>query len=300
MIVPVYRRPRVVLEALDSVAAQTRPPDRLVVVDDGSGDGTAEGVEAWIAARRPAWPAHVLRQENRGQGAARNRGAEHAADCDLFAFLDSDNLLEPAFLERMTAAFEGEPRAVAATCDRWLHRRGKRRVQRLRRFHGATAADLIRLGFPGTTNTVVRASTFREIGGYDPGFAVAEDAHFMLHLGLRGHWVHVPEVLSVRREDTDEEPPVSNLPDRRLVRAQVLERFLFEDGGADVLHPRVWRVRLSRRWASAARVLVRLGRIDEALACARRAREVWPWNLVAWLQTARAKFHAKRRSATGA
>ena len=92
VVVPVFNRCRVVLEALDSIAAQTRPPTKLIVVDDGSTDDTVEHIERWLSSRQLPFESRLIRQSNAGPSAARNRGAAEADECDLLAFLDSDDL----------------------------------------------------------------------------------------------------------------------------------------------------------------------------------------------------------------
>lgn len=98
VVVPVYNRATTVLEALDSIAVQTAAPRRLIVVDDGSTDGTAAAVRKWL--QRTAIPSQLqlIVQNNRGAAAARNWALQHAGGCEFLAFLDSDDLL-PA--ERM-------------------------------------------------------------------------------------------------------------------------------------------------------------------------------------------------------
>lgn len=88
VVLPVYNRADYVAEAIASVYAQTLPPEELVVVDDGSTDASVEVVERCA---RPGL--RILRQPNRGIGAARNRGVA-AATGELVAFIDSDDLWE--------------------------------------------------------------------------------------------------------------------------------------------------------------------------------------------------------------
>jgi hypothetical protein len=85
VIIPTYNRAHCVGEAIDSVLAQDPPADEVIVIDDGSTDGTAE-VLAGYGDRIT-----VIHQENAGSGAARTAGLRHAG-CDWITFLDSDDV----------------------------------------------------------------------------------------------------------------------------------------------------------------------------------------------------------------
>ena len=98
VVLPVYNRETYVGAAIESVLGQTLPPDELIVVDDGSTDASVAVVESFA---RPC--IHVIRQENAGIGAARNRGIA-AATGDLIAFIDSDDLWERDKLELQVGA----------------------------------------------------------------------------------------------------------------------------------------------------------------------------------------------------
>jgi glycosyltransferase involved in cell wall biosynthesis len=108
VIVPAYNRAALLPLTLDAIFAQTRPPDEVIVVDDGSTDGTA------AAARRPGVCCMTI--ANSGDLAARNVGLR-AARGDLVAFCDSDDLWRPEFLATMLAVWQAEPRTRAAFCD---------------------------------------------------------------------------------------------------------------------------------------------------------------------------------------
>lgn len=84
-VIPVYRAP-FLADCLASVIGQTRPPDCIIVVDDGSPDGAA--IERAVAPYGNR--VTLIRQDNRGAGAARNRGVL-ASDADVIAFLDADD-----------------------------------------------------------------------------------------------------------------------------------------------------------------------------------------------------------------
>ena len=90
--VTAYNHAHVLDDALRSVFAQTRLPDRIIVVDDGSQDDPGA-----VAARYEG--AQLVVQANAGLAAARNRGLAEAADCDFVVFLDADDALLPRALE---------------------------------------------------------------------------------------------------------------------------------------------------------------------------------------------------------
>jgi glycosyltransferase involved in cell wall biosynthesis len=89
-------------EAIESVFAQTYRPLELIVVDDGSRDGTAAVAERY--GRRLT----LIRQQNMGNGGARNT-ATRAAAGEYFAFLDADDRFVPDKLERQMAALDADP-----------------------------------------------------------------------------------------------------------------------------------------------------------------------------------------------
>lgn len=104
VVVPTCNRRRVLAEVLQALDGQREvPPFEIVVVDDGSTDGTFE----WLSARAGRRPLRLLRQENLGPAAARNRGVEASAGA-LIAFLGDDTVPEPDWLARHWARHRRE------------------------------------------------------------------------------------------------------------------------------------------------------------------------------------------------
>jgi glycosyltransferase involved in cell wall biosynthesis len=101
VVIPCYNAARFLGETLASVLGQTAPPAEVIVVDDGSQDESA----AVAVAFGP--PVRVVRQENQGECAARNRGIDEARG-DWIAFLDADDVWEPRKLELQLRALEGQ------------------------------------------------------------------------------------------------------------------------------------------------------------------------------------------------
>ena len=95
VVVPVYNRRGLVRECLESIAAQTRAPERVVIVDDASTDGTSDGIEEWIGHSAGTIDWNLRRSTtNGGPSRARNVAMAELDDCDTIAFLDSE--LAPA------------------------------------------------------------------------------------------------------------------------------------------------------------------------------------------------------------
>jgi glycosyltransferase involved in cell wall biosynthesis len=107
-----YDRPQLLREALSSVAAQTFPPDEVVVIDDCSSVPLA--IDPQIT---KSLDVRLIRNtSNLGPARSAVRGLE-AIQSDLVAFLNDDDLWEPTFLERLVAALVAHPEASVAFSD---------------------------------------------------------------------------------------------------------------------------------------------------------------------------------------
>ena len=105
VVIPVFNRAALVGEAIDSVLAQTWPEVEIVVVDDGSTDGSADAVERAAQADSRV---RLLQQPNGGPSAARNHGVR-ATSTRLVTFLDSDDLMVADRIETQCARLAAEP-----------------------------------------------------------------------------------------------------------------------------------------------------------------------------------------------
>ena len=112
VVVPAYNAARFLPVTLQSLQQQTTVPEQIVVVDDGSTDDTAKVAEGFGAT--------VVRQQQKGPGAARNRGLE-AATSEFVAFLDADDWYVPDKLERSVEVLT-ELRAGCMCTDAWIVR----------------------------------------------------------------------------------------------------------------------------------------------------------------------------------
>jgi glycosyltransferase involved in cell wall biosynthesis len=176
------------------VWAQTRPPDEVIVVDDGSSDRTAE-IAATFAGTR------VVREANAGVSVARDRGAELASG-DLLAFLDADDEWRPEKLALQVARLEQRPDVVASFAEPEYvdARTGARWQVRYRNAPDMVPVLLLEGCVIGNNSSVVvRREPFFAAGGYDPRSSVSADWDLWLRLAEQGPFDLVAAPLIVYR-----------------------------------------------------------------------------------------------------
>ena len=105
-------------DCIASLDRQTLSDFEVVAVDDGSTDGSARSVGAWLASKStpPGWS--LIEAPHRGAAAARNTGLGAVRDCERVVFLDSDDTWPMDFLDRALALFDASPGLVGASADR--------------------------------------------------------------------------------------------------------------------------------------------------------------------------------------
>lgn len=181
---------------LDSLARQTRLPDRIIVVDNASTDGSPRAAEGRPGVELVALP------ENAGFAAANNLGMARATDCELVALLNPDAFPEPGWLEALVAAAAAHPEAASfgshmlSDADPTLidgvgdvyHAGGLH----WRQGHGAPAASMTAAGreiFSACAAAALyRRDLFLRTGGFDESFfCYAEDVDLGFRLRLLGH-----------------------------------------------------------------------------------------------------------------
>lgn len=186
VIIPAYRAAATIGRALASVAAQTLRPSEVIVVDDGSDDGTAE-VAQEQEARFTDVRFLVLKQENRGAGAARNRAI---AECRsrYVAFLDADDEWMPTKLEASLSRLEQADFVLVAHNGWIVSKVGEQYLDIASRFR-AWAHDAIhglyRRGFISTSSVVARRDAVVAAGGMDETLRTGQDFDLWLKMLCR-------------------------------------------------------------------------------------------------------------------
>ncbi len=190
VVVPVYNRVAWVSRALDSVLGQDYPDLELIVVDDGSTDGTHRRLAAYGDAIR------VVRQGNRGVSAARNIGVASASGA-LIAFLDSDDCWLPGKLERQVAFMTARPDVqICQTEEIWI-RNGVRvnPRRRHRKPSGWIFEPSLALCLVSPSAVMMTRGLWDEMGGFDTSLPACEDYDLWLRVSVR-YPVHLlPEPL---------------------------------------------------------------------------------------------------------
>lgn len=117
IIVPVYNTEAFLSACVESLLCQTHRNLELIFVDDGSEDGSGAILEAY--AEKDA-RIRVIRQKNGGVSAARNAGIGKALG-DYIGFIDSDDTVEPNYVETLLSAFAAHPEIGVSICNRFIH-----------------------------------------------------------------------------------------------------------------------------------------------------------------------------------
>ncbi len=170
VIIPLYNKADVILRTLESVARQTFHDFELIVVDDGSTDSGGNVVLEF--ARNVTFPVKLIRQENAGVSAARNRGANESRG-NFLAMLDGDDIWLPFHLEDLFEVYMQFPAAKVistAFASGNRYKAGKANVLRYSVF------DYPDGGYPICSDTLaVEREYFISIGGYNVRFRNFED-----------------------------------------------------------------------------------------------------------------------------
>ncbi len=182
VITPAYRAAATIGRALQSVAAQTLKPRQAIVVDDGSEDGTYEAAMA-MAGKMNGVDLKVVRQENRGAGAARNRAVREATRTYV-AFLDADDEWLPEKLARSMAHLEGSDNVLVSHDVRLAGGDGESVFDCARHFEAAPDpfVSYFLRGYIATSTVVARRKALIAAGGFDERLASGQDYEMWLRL----------------------------------------------------------------------------------------------------------------------
>jgi glycosyltransferase involved in cell wall biosynthesis len=180
VIIPTYNRSSFVLEAVDSVFKQTFEDFELIIVDDGSTDGTEKALTSY----QGRFIYHF--QGNRGVSAARNRGIQTACG-KWIAFLDDDDLWLPEKLETQIRFFSQNPEAsICQTEEIWI--RNGRRVnprKKHQKYSGDIFAPSLLLCLVSPSAVMIKRELFEQVGCFDETLPACEDYDLWLRISAQ-------------------------------------------------------------------------------------------------------------------
>lgn len=198
VIIPTFNRRQMVVQAIQSVLAQREVRFELIVVDDGSSDGTPAAVEETL--EDATAPVRFIRTERRGVAAARNLGVEAAA-APLIGFLDSDDLWKPEKLARQLAHLRDHREYRIFQCNELWIRNGRRVNPGLRHLKhaGDILVESLRTCLISPSAVIIESDLFRDLGGFDETMTAAEDYDLWLRILLRYEVGLLEDALVTRR-----------------------------------------------------------------------------------------------------
>ena len=190
VVVPAYNAAGTVLETIDSICRQTFIDFELIIINDGSTDGTLARLQSVTDPRL-----RIVTCLNQGLAAARNRGIE-LAEGEFISFIDADDLWTPDKLELQLQALRGrEGAALAYSWTAFVDSNGRFLfAKEPSRFEGEVYEDLLRnCNFVASgSNMLVRRSCAMSVGGFDTTLEAAHDWDFCQRIAARWPFALVP------------------------------------------------------------------------------------------------------------
>jgi glycosyltransferase involved in cell wall biosynthesis len=283
VVLPAYNRAHTIREAIASVLRQSWRDLELLVVDDGSTDGTVEAVRAETDPR-----VRVLSTpHNLGPSGARNHGIA-AARAPWIAFQDSDDEWLPEKLARqMKRLLEPGAPWIGAHCGMIIvgaaeDRRGARTEVRyipnasVRRPEGDILEDVLRTSFISTQMLVVRRDVLEAVGGFDEELRALVDWELMLRLAPRGPFAFVDEPLVLQRFSAN------SITRDRVRRARARARIIAKHRDLFARDPAL----LARHYRTLAGEHRRLDDIPAARSALAESRRLCPTDPGLWMLSA--------------
>lgn len=181
VVVPVYNREQMARATLRSIAAQTYRPMRVVLVDNGSTDGTPAMLREWAEeVEAPDFHVEILSETIRTAAAARRKGTE-AVHTEFVMFFDSDDLMRPGHVARAMREFRARPEADIVGWDFPLCDTEGKRLHTCRFFARALMYHNLINGSLSTQRYAMRTRLLHAAGGWNPAIRRWND----LELGVR-------------------------------------------------------------------------------------------------------------------
>ena len=190
VIIPTYNRKHTLQRAIDSVLAQTFKPFEIIIVDDGSKDGTKE----WLLQNYPS--VQYIHQPNNGVSSARNKGIQ-VSQGSWIALLDSDDEWMPEKLEYQSKFIEvNRDSSFCHTNEIWI-RNGVRvnQMKKHKKYGGDIFKHCLDICRISPSSSIIKKDVFEEVGAFDESLTVCEDYDLWLRVTAKFNILFLDEPL---------------------------------------------------------------------------------------------------------
>ena len=190
VIIPTYNRKHTLQRAIDSVLAQTFKPYEIIIVDDGSKDGTKE----WLLQNYPS--VQYIHQPNNGVSSARNKGIQ-ISQGSWIALLDSDDEWMPEKLEYQSRFIEvNRDSSFCHTNEIWI-RNGVRvnQMKKHKKYGGDIFKHCLDICRISPSSSIIKKDVFEEVGAFDESLTVCEDYDLWLRVTAKFNILFLDEPL---------------------------------------------------------------------------------------------------------
>ena len=283
-VIPVYNNGPYIAAAVKSVIGQTRPPDEIIVIDDGSTDDTAAALQPFCDQIR------YVHQQNRGVPFARNRGIREATS-EYIAFLDADDMWVPQKLELQMEYFRQRPGCalvysdMSTFDDRGIVDTSVKERFRVNLPSGRVFRALFMRSLFGPGTVVFRKECLDKVGYFDESLFIGEDYDMWLRIARHFDFGVVDQpLLMYRFHDAMATRGLglklnNGVPWEVVVLNKILDLY---PEAVDELGRRAVNRRMSKPWAGLAYARFRSGEYKSARALFLKAAAGWPANLRYW------------------
>lgn len=275
VIIPAYNAARYLPTAIDSVIAQTFDDWRILLVDDGSTDNTADVVAPFVD--RLGSKIKYIKQDNRGLPAARNT-AIRASTAEFLALLDADDVWLPCRLSESLKALAERPQAgIAYGLVTHIDQEGRlggtfEGNRRNAEGHIAPYIYMRKVELPCPTVTF-RRRCVDEVGMFDETMRATEDRDLWLRIALRYEVAFIPKVVAYYRVS----PHSMSADSQRMLKAQM--HFIRKHYGSEGCGVRSRQIAWARVYKQQAETLKRRNRPWDALISSLRAVALYPLDM---------------------
>ncbi|MDO3412027.1 glycosyltransferase [Saccharibacillus sp. CPCC 101409] len=224
IVIPTYNNAQYLKTAIDSVLAQSYGNIELIVLDDGSTDGTTEILREYGTAFK--WNSHA----NIGQSATLNKGWASATG-EIFSYLSADDALLPRAVQDAVDFLNGNDSCILTYCDYDLINEYSQKIRTVQTPEFDYWDMVVRLICQPGPGVFFRRSVFEKIGGWDERLRQIPDLDYWIRLGIHGPFKHIPSVGALYR--VHEESQTFAKADYRGAQepVEVIKRFYAQQNG---------------------------------------------------------------------